>query len=704
MALDLLRNRDPKSVLGPFDGQVAAFAELGAEHYFVTTNMDYVPTLPSLQLPHALFLHADMRYGTDDPTLWPQQWTARYCHLPVIAKKGSRPEIDVMWWDPLPANFIVGSAVTQGLGRLYWKRISNFLPPSTTWSHSSNSPLFGELINNILMWTEQLQTLPTTYNKMVFAVTWLQHAFLELDVLYRTSIVQCVGAFTTVPSVAQQLCTACLPFGFLRPTYVFDAENILAVVPLWEPERGFIVLHTPGDGALPIVYSRNSASEKITAIHRVAVLTPWYHDPFETSDSRSLSPPPVTQPSAAIPVASSSVASSSREVSQWNNQQPRFKPYPPKAPGKAAAKGPAKIARDKFSYLAVEEMLPSIVAWADALAQVDQSITPFTTDPADRCYILPEPALFGFPVPRQSLPEFSLEQTREIVWQVAKASFRFEFSVLDRRVSKKDRVDEVGLVSQAMSKRGWVATAMEDCHRYAIRAATLMLDWTMKSPRLNIICRVTKRLPWSPSQMQELEITVCRYYTQAFWEYFGRAAVVPMHLEHDVEKEDRQFIYFLPFLVSGLNVSDVAWFRPPQARLHPANLDMVRDMVTYKNDSSPKVVVRFGLCSAERTRAKPADFDMRPDMVTQGTYASDVPPKVVMHFGLRSAERTRAEPTDLGMRPDLVTHKNDPLDVPLKVVMHFGLRSAGCVDAELRHAARLGDIQSYIQDGFDEPP
>ncbi|KAJ6596525.1 hypothetical protein B0H10DRAFT_2232452 [Mycena sp. CBHHK59/15] len=134
MALDLLQNRDLKSPLGPFDGQVAAFAELGAEHYFVTTNMDYVPTLPSLQLPHALFLLADMRYGTDDP----------------------------------------------------------------------------------------------------------------------------------------------------------------------------------------------------------------------------------------VPVASSSVASSSREVSRSNNQQLCFKPYPPKAPGKAAAKGPAKIAQDKFSYLAVEEMLPSIVAWADA--------------------------------------------------------------------------------------------------------------------------------------------------------------------------------------------------------------------------------------------------------------------------------------------------------------------------------------------------
>jgi hypothetical protein len=62
---------------------------------------------------------------------------------------------------------------------------------------------------------------------------------------------------------------------------------------------------------------------------------------------------------------------------------------------KAAAKNPPKIERDKFSTLAVAEMPPSIVAWADALAQVDWSLPPLTSDPADKCYVLPEPALFA---------------------------------------------------------------------------------------------------------------------------------------------------------------------------------------------------------------------------------------------------------------------------------------------------------------------
>jgi hypothetical protein len=47
-------------------------------------------------------------------------------------------------------------------------------------------------------------------------------------------------------------------------------------------------------------------------------------------------------------------------------------------------KGPAKIERDKFSPLAVEEMPPSIVSMSDALAVVDRSIIPYTSDDADK--------------------------------------------------------------------------------------------------------------------------------------------------------------------------------------------------------------------------------------------------------------------------------------------------------------------------------
>ncbi|KAJ7906065.1 hypothetical protein B0H13DRAFT_1619824 [Mycena leptocephala] len=668
-SVDLLRNRSSTLPLGPFDGTVGAFAQLGAQHYFITSNADYVPAVPSITVPHAVFLRSDMRYGTDDPTLWPQQWTAEYPHMPLISTKGSCPELDVMWWDPLPTDFAVGSAVTRGLGRLTHAWFSRLLPPINELvarckelhrtSPALTIPLFGALIQHITMWLEQLQTLPTTYPKMVFGLTSLQRAFLELDALYNymtiyqarmnnymapvsadTSVAKFVGAFTTVPSVAQQLWAAKVPFWFLRPVDFFDAENILRVVPLREPEFDLPDANAHGAGAPPVLYSGNSTLQKIEAIKRAAVHTPWYCDPFETTDTcaRSTSPDPPT------PLASSS-RSAVHPRSCIRTQSPAAVAFEamyvvngeqlnttdskttdsPKPP---APKGPVKTERDKFSPLLIQQMPPSIVSMANALALVDRSVTPYTSKDADKRYVLPEPALLvntaperrrkflhhwnllsdgfiymltqhpqllrpqewrdileglltkcgpvgspryrrserlldcirpalqachlssveGFPVPVESLPEFSLEQTREIVWQVAETSFRFEFCSLDRRASQKNRLDEVKAcfaghmlvgVPLEMSQRGWAATTLEERHRYVRRTATLMLDWTTQSPRPNIIRRVADRfLNWSPTDMEALETAVCCYYTQVFWEHFGRAAVVPLRLDHALEKED----------------------------------------------------------------------------------------------------------------------------------------------------------------------
>ncbi|KAJ6604882.1 hypothetical protein B0H10DRAFT_1957443 [Mycena sp. CBHHK59/15] len=485
------------------------------------------------------------------------------------------------------------------------------------------------------MWIEQLQTLPTTFTKMVFAVTSLQCSFLELDALYnymtiykltmsnylappaKTALAQCVGAFTTVPMVAQQLCAVLVSAtsrGLRRRKYL-------------EPSFGLPDDDAHGQGAPPVLYSGNSTLEKIAAIRRAAVQTPWYRDPFETIDThaRSPSPDPVASSSRSVvqPRSSIPVASGSPPVARNRPPQSRSKPYSAKTP---ATKGPAKTERDKFSPLALEEMPPSIVSMANALAQVDRSVIPYTSDDADKRYVLPEPALLvhttperrrkflhhwnlladgfiymltqapqlfcpqewrdvleglmthhgapgsktyrrsqklqdsihpvlevsnvssvkGFPVPIESLPQFSLAQIREIVWQVAETSFRFEFCSLDKRASKKDRLNEVKAcfaghmlvgVPLEMSQRGWAATTLEERHRYVGRTAALMLDWTTKSNRPNIIHRVADRVQWSPSDMQALETAVCRYYTQAFWEYFGCTAVVPLHLDHDVEKE-----------------------------------------------------------------------------------------------------------------------------------------------------------------------
>ncbi|KAJ7141933.1 hypothetical protein C8R43DRAFT_1131242 [Mycena crocata] len=669
MDIDLLRNRNMNSPLGPFDGEVAAMVQLGAETYFVTTNTDYIPAVPSLQLPHKLYLRSDMRYGTDDPTLWPQQFTECYCHFAAIAKKGVRRDLTSM-----PRTQISSSGLIALLNPVE-DLITQVKDLDST---STSSPLFGPLLQTIRIWSEQLRTLPTTYDRMVFMITLFQRAVLELDALYHYTAVYKprmennltsppeevdippgVGAFTASPVVAQQMWAARLPFWFLRPSYVFDAENILAVVPIKQPME--IHSQATGDGVPRVLYSGNSTAEKIAAIHRQHLQTAWYRDPFEIPDNSSSVAPLTSTMKPSTAVASSSrsettpsavafhsssssasnvihttpsAGSSSLSVSQPKAQDRRYKPYPPKSAKKApksksASTGPTQTARDKFILLSIPEMPLPIAAWAEALAQVDQSVLPFTSDPADRQYVLPEPALLvnstperrrkflhhwnllsdgffymlsnpgytqllsaqewrdilegllkergnpnsktgrrsgklqdciqpaldvsgvssveGFPIPLDSLPHFTLAQTREIVWKVAEINFRFELCSLDKRASGKDRREEVLncvaghvmlQVPLEMSKRGLAAMELDERVHYVLRLTKLMMDWTTRSPRPTIINSSTAHLYQSPADMQALEKAVCRYYTQSFWEYYGRAAVIPLRLDHELTTED----------------------------------------------------------------------------------------------------------------------------------------------------------------------
>ncbi|KAJ6579290.1 hypothetical protein B0H10DRAFT_1963044 [Mycena sp. CBHHK59/15] len=402
-----------------------AHAQIGAQHFYITTNTDYVPAVPSLEIPHKVFLRMDMRYGTDDPTLWPQQFTAFYCHLPLISRQGARLEMDIMWWNPGPQDFHVGSALTRGLGRLALKRFSPFLPPVTDIvarcrelrrkSPALAIPLFGQLIQQLLMLLEQLQTLPTTYTKMLFTVTSLQRAFLELDALYiymtvykeRIDNYLAAPADVTRPGQARSRRFHLWLSSFSAPAYRFGLSEDTSVVPLTQPNFDLPDPDAHAEGAPPALYTGNSTSEKIAAIQRAAHQTPWYTDPFElkltrtsdaapTDDSRPVTPPSVPVSSGTASTSRSvapPLAASSGSVGVQSNQQPksRYKPYPPKAP---TPKNPtAKAERDKFAVLTVPGMPLCVASMADALARVDRSVTPYSSDGADRRYVFPEPAL-----------------------------------------------------------------------------------------------------------------------------------------------------------------------------------------------------------------------------------------------------------------------------------------------------------------------
>ncbi|KAJ7748166.1 hypothetical protein DFH07DRAFT_962238 [Mycena maculata] len=388
--------------LGPFDGKVGAVVRFSGEGYYITTNASYIPA-PPIRVHPKLHLREDMRYGEDDPTQWPQKYSSRFCHLGAIQKKptGTQREISVMWWNATVEDFIspeTGKTATRGLGKLSAERFSQLLAPIarfreqyTAYSKSvggQGHSLLPDFVRQIRLGVERLQSLPSTFNQMVAAITTLQRMFLEADALLKyvtqykplmehidvdspTPTQHCVGVFTSDPAIAQQLKLGGLLYWLMRPTHTFGNENILAIAEPLQPADLLQLKAARGCQELSVT---NETDSKIEAIHKCSVTTPWYKDPFSSDDG--LSPSVEVHPSPVAPVTAAK----------------RYEPFDhPRASTSAAPKQAA--GRDKFQHLDRPEMPTPIPAWEAALAAVNRARAPAALRPADTRYVLPEPAL-----------------------------------------------------------------------------------------------------------------------------------------------------------------------------------------------------------------------------------------------------------------------------------------------------------------------
>lgn len=76
-----------------------------------------------------VYLRADVRYGPDDPTLWPQPWTAQFPHLGAIPRKRDdiNDPLSIMWWDPTREDFESSdNGLVDGLGVLSRSKVRLF--------------------------------------------------------------------------------------------------------------------------------------------------------------------------------------------------------------------------------------------------------------------------------------------------------------------------------------------------------------------------------------------------------------------------------------------------------------------------------------------------------------------------------------------------------------------------------------------------
>jgi hypothetical protein len=297
--------------LGLFDGKATAIVR---DFVFTSPNQDVV----CLLLPKGgMYLHADFRFGPHDHTLWPQPFIWEYSHLGAIPSKPMDllDPLSIMWWIPTRRDFISSSGgAMDGIGCLSSARYSNFeemrkelgkrITAHCQYNSKPNDVLLL-LARDMLNVSTRLGSLKTTFTQMLFSVTEFQRCYLKTVAILNylefykpcmygnlpatTTAAKCIGAFTNMPSVAQDLFTAGIPVWFCQPIQSGPfLHNVISIVTPLDFAQ-ILCLEKP-DPPFPVIYDGPlNIYEKHNALHKFSQSWLVFKDPFQYT-------PPATQP------------------------------------------------------------------------------------------------------------------------------------------------------------------------------------------------------------------------------------------------------------------------------------------------------------------------------------------------------------------------------------------------------------------------
>jgi hypothetical protein len=138
----------------------------------------------------------------------------------------------------------------------------------------------------------------------------------------------------------------------------------------------------------------------------------------------------------------------------------------------------------------------------------------------------------------------SVEVCQEILWELYKLNFRFELLALHHRAQlvvddlpqHQDRVlacfpGHVPLLvaDLSLANQGLTAPSTAERAPYLLALRQLMKDWKGNAPS-QIGLEEKHVEQYSEDELTALEQAVAKFYTQSFFNFFGRAAIVPHRL------------------------------------------------------------------------------------------------------------------------------------------------------------------------------
>ncbi len=145
----------------------------------------------------------------------------------------------------------------------------------------------------------------------------------------------------------------------------------------------------------------------------------------------------------------------------------------------------------------------------------------------------------------------SQDDIQAILWELSELNFRLELLALDVRMCgialdeeaqrtahsrhlglcfPTHKLDLCWIVDLGSANHGLGDAVWVNCAPYVCALRRVMASWVHPPPEIT-----RKRETYNPEQLERLELAVTRYYCDTFFLKFGRAPIVPRHLEHPLK-------------------------------------------------------------------------------------------------------------------------------------------------------------------------
>jgi hypothetical protein len=144
----------------------------------------------------------------------------------------------------------------------------------------------------------------------------------------------------------------------------------------------------------------------------------------------------------------------------------------------------------------------------------------------------------------------SVAEARAVLWELYELNFRCELVALDSRLGGKEeshisgqsRQDQIMMcfppnptgpcllvADQSLSKEGLASNNIQKRGPYLLALRDIIRAW--KGPKPNEILQTKLMRQYHEKELVELEKQLVLYYTQTFFNHFGRAAMIPHRLD-----------------------------------------------------------------------------------------------------------------------------------------------------------------------------